>query len=561
MFRLVAVALVAACAYAPAADSKLLEILKAELDRNFKVLKEKGDPPAYYIAYAVTESESESASASLGAITSEQRKSRIRTLDVTVRVGNPKLDNYHSLRGDFPQFTSGAAIAIDDNPNAIRRRLWAETDRVYKLAAQRLINIRTNKEVRVADKESSDDFSAEQPNEFAHEAPSLDFDRKDWYKRIAKVSREFAKFPEIIASHTGVQAVRETKYFVNSEGASIMQGQNGARITISAAAKAEDGMDLQTFDSFNASDPKHLPKERDLREALSHVAKDAVGLRKAPLVEPYVGPAILSGRAAGVFFHEIFGHRVEGHRLKDESDGQTFAKSVGQSVLPDFLSVVFDPTLKQAAGEDLNGWFEFDDEGVKARKVTVVEKGVLKTFLMSRTPIPGFSNSNGHGRRQAGAEVVSRQSNLLVQAARTVPESELEKMLIEEVKKQNKPYGFYLQEITGGFTNTSRRGIQAFKVIPLVVYRIYPDGKKELVRGADLVGTPLASFAKIIAAGDKLDVFNGFCGAESGSVPVSAVSPALLVSEIEIQKKESSRERPPLLPAPPIKQSESGGGL
>jgi predicted Zn-dependent protease len=315
-------------------------------------------------------------------------------------------------------------------------------------------------------------------------------------------------------------------------------------------------MDLSTFDSFTAWSAKKLPKEDVLKTAVDKVAKDVLALRGAPIVEPFVGPAILSGRAAGVFFHEIFGHRVEGHRLKDESDGQTFAKMVGTRVLPEFLSVTFDPTRKQAAGEDLNGWYQFDDEGVKARRTSVVESGILKTFLMSRTPIPNIPSSNGHGRRQAGAEVVSRQSNLMVESSRTVPEAKLKELLIEQMKKQNKPYGYYFQEITGGFTNTARRGIQAFKVIPLVVYRVHPDGREELVRGADIVGTPLASFAKIVAAGDKLEVFNGFCGAESGSVPVSAVAPSILVSELEIQKKESSRERLPLLPAPPI----TGGG-
>lgn len=538
------------CVPSQAANPKLLDILKAELDRNFAILKEKADPPAYYIAYAVTEVEQQSLAATLGTITAEGRPQRTRTLDVTVRAGTPQLDNYRSLRGDFPQFTAGVSLAIEDSPHAIRRRLWEETDRVYKLAAQRLINIRTNQEVRVKEKDISDDFVLQPPIEFAEAPSEIEFDRKDWSRRIATLSLRFAPHPSILGSHIGILAARETKYFVNSEGARLMHGQPSARLTLSAFAKAADGMDLSTFDSFAAADPRRLPKDTELAKAIEKVARDIEGLRQAPVVEPLVGPAILSGRAAGVFFHEIFGHRVEGHRLKDESDGQTFAKSIGQPVLPDFLSVTFDPTRKQAAGEDLNGWYQFDDEGVKARRVPLVEKGILRTFLMSRTPVPGIPTSNGHGRRQAGAEVVARQSNLLVEASQTVSEDRLKQLLIEEVRKQNKPYGFYFQEITGGFTNTGRRGIQAFKVIPLVVYRIYPDGRQELVRGADIVGTPLASFSKIVAAGDKLEVFNGFCGAESGQVPVSAVSPSILVSEIEIQKKESSRELPPLLPAP-----------
>lgn len=559
MRSIIVLACLAPALAAPAAaePSKLLDILQEELNRNFQVLKTKADPPAYYIAYAVSEVETEALAASMGTLAARSGRRRNRVLDVTVRVGSPQLDNYHTISGDFAQFTAGVPLAIEDDPNAIKVRLWRETDRCYRLAAQRLINIRTSKEVKVASKETSDDFSIEKPSVFSENAPPLEFDSKEWAARLRKVSGEFLKHPHVLGSQVSVQAQREMKYFVNSEGTRLAHGQPFSRVVMTAFAKASDGMDLNTFDSFSSSDPKRLPGEADLKKAAGRLAADLGGLLKAPVVDAYVGPAILSGRAAGVFFHEIFGHRVEGHRLKDDADGQTFAKSVGSEVLPGFLSVIFDPTRRQAAGEDLNGFYRFDDEGVSARRVPLVENGILRTFLMSRTPIPGFPNSNGHGRRQPGAEVVARQSNLIVEASTTVPAGELKKLLIEEVKRQGKPFGYYFQEITGGFTNTGRPGIQAFKVIPLVVYRIHPDGREEMVRGADIVGTPLASFRKILAAGDKLDVFNGYCGAESGDVPVSAVAPPILVSELEIQKKDSSRDRPPLL-APP---SGGGGGL
>jgi TldD protein len=171
--------------------------------------------------------------------------------------------------------------------------------------------------------------------------------------------------------------------------------------------------------------------------------------------------------------------------------------------------------------------------------------------LMSRSPIKDFAQSNGHGRKQPGREPVSRQSNLVVESSKQVSSDQLRRMLVDEIKRQGKPYGFYFEHVTGGFTTTGRSGFQSFKVIPLIVYRVYPDGRPdELVRGVDIVGTPLSSFARIMATSDKPDVFNGYCGAESGSVPVSAISPAILVSELEIQKKEKGRDRPPLLPAP-----------
>ncbi len=522
----------------------------SELDRNFRVLREKADPAPYFLSYTITEQTTDVLSASLGTLTSDHR-GRNRYLDTTVRVGSPKLDNYHRVRGDRAHFTSGAPISIDDNAFAIQRRMWLETDRTYRAAAERLINIRTNKQVKVAEEDDSDDFSEEKPSVAVKTISSHRFAAAEWTARLRKVSLEFAKYPEILTSQISVLAQTERKFMVSSEGTRLQHGRGFARIMVTASAKAGDGMDLSTSDSFEAVDPGGLPADAVIRETIARVATDLKGLLHAPVVDPFVGPAILSGHASGVFFHEIFGHRVEGHRQKDESEGQTFTKSVGRPVLPDFLSVVFDPTRRKIGGVDLNGWYDFDDEGLSARPVPLVENGILKTFLMSRSPIRGFDRSNGHGRRQPGQEIVSRQSNLIVESARKVPEKGLREMLLEEIKKQNKPHGFYIQRVTGGYTTTSRAGLQAFKVIPLVVYRVYPDGRPdELVRGADLVGTPLASFAKILATSDKVEVFNGYCGAESGSVPVSAVSPALLVREIEIEKKAKSQDRPPLLPAP-----------
>jgi predicted Zn-dependent protease len=528
----------------------LIGILGQELDRNFRILKEKADPPPYFISYAVTEGERHAVAAVGGALFA-QNFGRLRSLDVSVRVGSPKLDNYHRMQGESPQFTSGAALALDDSAPAIRNRVWQETDRVYRQAAQRLITLRTSTEVKPQAQDTSDDFSAEEPAVYSEGLSRLKAPPADWAARLRKLSALFNKYPSVISGSVAFVALRENKWLVTTEGTRIQQGRGWARIVIGAQGKTADGMTLESGENFEAEDFSRLPKDETIAAAVERVGAELSALVRAPVVEPYVGPAILSGRAAAVFFHEIFGHRVEGHRQKDETEGQTFTKSVGQPVLPDFLSVIFDPTRRTAEGVDLNGWYPYDDEGVKARPVTLVERGTLKTFLMSRSPIQGFDRSNGHGRRQAGAEVVSRQSNLFVESSRTVPEAELRQMLAAEIRRQGKPYGYYFKHVVGGFTTTGRRGVQAFKVIPLVVYRVYPDGRPDqLVRGVDIVGTPLASFAKILAASDKREVFNGYCGAESGNVPVAAVAPALLVSEIEVQKKEDTRDRAPLLPAP-----------
>ncbi len=537
------------------AQSKVLGILSEELDRNFRILKEKADPPPYFLGYEITDEESHTISATLGALATESN-GRARHLDVSLRTGDPKLDNYHRVRGERGHFTSGARVSLDDNSNAIKQQVWIETDRAYRAAAERLIKIRSDEKVKVAAEDPSDDFSAEPPSVHSEAPPTLDWHGAEWTARVRKLSLVFRRYPEILVSGVSVSGEREIKYLVNTDGSRLEYGRNFMRISVSAEGRAEDGMNLGTFESFDAVDPAGLPGDDAITAAIEHVANDLVGLLHAPVVEPYLGPAIFSGRAAGVFFHEILGHRLEGHRQKDETEGQTFTKSLGTKILPDFLSVVFDPTLHKWQNTDLNGWFGYDDEGIAGQKLTAVDHGVLKGFLMSRSPIKGFDHSNGHGRRQPGLEVVSRQSNLIVESTKIVPDAQLREMLIAEVKRQNKPYGLYFKEVTGGFTTTARAGMQAFKVLPIVVYRVYPDGKPdELVRGVNIVGTPLASFAKILATSDHPEVFNGYCGAESGTVPVSAVSPAILVSEIEVEKTEKSQEKPPLLRFP--KDAES----
>ncbi len=549
MRTLVVLSLLSACARA---QSPLVKILSDELERNFTALKQKADPAPYFLGYEVTDQEEDIIVASRGSIDG-QNHTHDRILDTTVRAGTPNFDNYRRVGGNRPRFTLATRIALDDNPDSIRKTVWLTTDRVYRGAAQQLIRLKSDEKLRSAAADSSDDFSAEKPQTYFSSPPVIKFNAAEWAARLRKVSAQMSQFPGAINSNVAVEAQRMMTTVVNSEGTRVESGRLFARLIITARGKATDGMDLASMESFETADPSTLPKDPQILAAVERAGKNLTELLHAPPADPFVGPAILSGRAAGVFFHEIFGHRIEGHRQKDESEGQTFTKSVGKPVLPTFLSVIFDPTRVEFNGIALNGTYSYDDEGVKAQRIVAVENGILKTFLMSRSPIAGFPNSNGHGRRSAGNEVVSRQSNLIVESTNKVTDAELRKMLIEEVKKQNKPYGLYFDQVTGGYTTTASRGLQAFTVIPLIVYRVFADGRPdELIRGADIVGTPLASFEKIIATSDKMEVFNGICGAESGQVPVSAVSPALLVSQIEIQRKERSQDRPPYLPRPSL---------
>ena len=532
--------------------ASLVSILQGEQQREFQVFKEKADPAPYFLAYEVTEEQTDSISASLGALI-ENIHSDERGFDTTIRVGSPKFDNYHPYQGTPVRFTTFTAVSLDDNSNEIRRALWAESDQVYRAASRRYLQLKTDNQLLAQEANQDADFSSEEPASYSLLPRTYSYDTEIWTQRVRAWSAEFKKHPLILGSGVSFRAQREIRTFVNTEGTAIQRGSDLFRLEAQGSAVAPDGMELSDFATVEAADPSHFPPDSVIEEKIRALAKKLDDLVKAPPAEPIACPAILSGRAAAVFFHEIFGHAIEGHRQKNMAEGQTFSKMINQPVLPEFISIEFDPTRREYNGTDLIGYYEYDDEGVKTRPVKVVENGVLKTFLLSRSPVGEFHHSNGHGRRQPGFEVVARQSNLIVESSRQVSDKELRERLIEEIKRQGKPYGLYFEEVASGYTTTARKGLQAFTVVPLVVYRVYADGRPdELVRGVDIVGTRLVSFNKILATSDRPEVFNGYCGAESGSIPVSAISPAILISEIETQRKPNSQQQLPILPSPGV---------
>ncbi len=545
--------------------SPVLTALQSELERAQKALAAQ-DPPPYFLGYTVTDVESVEVSASNGSLESVTRN-RTRWLDVSVRVGSYELDNTHRVPGEtaLPIFRLPSRGPLESDLPALRRALWRATDRAYKEAARQYLRVRTAKDVRVAEEDTSPDFARTGPYVFDEPPAALgsEIERQmeEWKNRVRDYSEEFRRRRHILNSRITLVATATTRYIVTTDGIRAAHGRTLYRLGLLAESKADDGMDLNRYESFEARAAGGLPPPEKVRARITAMAADLEALRKAPVLEPYSGPAILSGRAAAVFFHEALGHRVEGHRQRDAEQGQTFTRKVGEHILPDFLNVYDDPTRMQAGGVDLIGSYRFDDEGVPAGRVAVVENGVLKNFLMSRTPVRGFAASNGHGRAEPGQAPVGRQGNLFVTSARTLSREQLRRRLIEEVRKRGKPYGLLFGDVEGGYTLTHRFVPQVFQVFPLMVWRVYPDGRPdELVRGAELVGTPLVTLGKIIAAGDDPQIFNGYCGAESGFVPVSAVSPSLLVSEMEVQKKAKSFDRPPLLPPPDVGPGVGGRG-
>jgi len=505
--------------------------------------------PPYFLSYSVSDSSAIVIRAQYGALAATGAN-HLRMADVQVRVGSPKLDNTH---GDH----RGSAIntvelPLTDDRDAIARSLWVATNGGYGNAIDNYLRVQTEAQVRAKEEDTSPDFAAEPPQvSIAKPAPSVSIDLPAWEQRVRDLSRTFRDYPGVYRNIVILSVQNETSYFVSSESSRIVAPHQQARLVILAVTRADDGMDLFRDQTFEAETADGLPSQSALESAARALGQSLEALRKAPVTEPFDGPAILSGRASAVFFHEVLGHRLEGQRQRGDDEGQTFTKEVGKDVLPSFLSVADDPTRTTYNKTWLSGSYQYDDEGQRAQRVALIQDGVLKTFLMSRLPIASFAESNGHGRAQTGRMPTGRQGNLIVTSTKTVSDSALRQQLIDEAKKQGKPYGLYFEDISSGFAVTQRSSPQAFQVIPLVVYRVYVDGRPdELVRGVAIVGTPLAAMKRILATSDNPEVFNGECGAESGTVPVSAVAPAMLLSEIETQRQPQGIDRPPILPIP-----------
>jgi len=540
-------------------SDSLVNLLNEEMKRQLSELQNAPVAP-YYIDYQLNDVHYTNITSSFGSLI-QSSKDRSRLLKVNVRLGDYQFDNTHSTEhGSGVDYESHqyegmggySLFPITNQPDAIRYTLWQAAESAYKSSLREYRHIKSPTTKPVMTKVP--DFSKEEPSHY-YEPEDREFEKKfdlkNWEDRTRSYSSLFLNNKDLITGEVTLSVIRQRDYFVSSEGSEVVQNTIHYYLYVMASIRAQDGDILPLHKTYFGFQHDQLPGKEQIELDIRQMIAKLEALRVAPIAEPYTGPAILHAQTAGVFFHEIFGHRVEGHRLKDETDGQTFRAQVKEQVLPAHISVAFDPTITQIGNKLLNGHYKFDNEGVRAQRVQAVENGILKTFLMSRTPLDNFITSNGHGRSSPGVGTVSRQSNLIVETSKSQSMEELRKLLIKECKRQKKKYGYLFKDVMGGFTNTDRFTPNAFNIFPTEVYRIYTDGRPdELVRGVDLIGTPLSMFAEIGATGDEREVFNGFCGAESGQVPVSAISPALFVKRIETQKKPTAVQDTTLLARP-----------
>lgn len=536
----------------------VMDAMLQELDRSVSQLRlEAGDYDLpYFVYYAVRDIRSSFVSAKNGALLSSN-DGRSRMADVDIRVGSYDMDSSEDKDAGFnfnQKYTPGFMCPIDDSIPALRRTLWLLSDHAYKAALMSFHNVKA-KLVNSSEPRKSASLSREKPVVLVESLSEAEFDRSAREADARQLSAIFLQYPDIFDSGVEISTFRVVRYIVNSEGTRVRTVDHYYQMLAQATVRAPDGMLLQDGVTIYGRRPGDMPDIDVAADRITSLAKSLVAMKDAPVLDPATVPVLMSPEATGVFFHETIGHRLEGQRQEDEEEGRTFKSYLDQAILPVFLDIFDDPSVdvfESLAGRvSLNGFYRVDDEGVPGQRVNLVEKGVLKAFLMSRKPIEGFARSNGHGRTQGFRPAQARMANLFIQGAKPMSQAKLFARFLQEMKKQKKPWGLYVETIAGGNTNTSSYGYQAFKGKPLIAYKVdAATGSKTMVRGVEIVGTPLSAINRIIATSDRYGVFNGYCGAESGSVPVSTVAPEVLFSEMELQRTEDTNERPLILPPP-----------
>ena len=531
-------------------DLSVLTAMEQELNRSMKELKLEDYDKPYFISYLIKENTVNQIMAKFGSLILSER-SKTRKLFVDVRVGDYQLDNsVNGKSGSSSSYKRSSLLPIENDIDAIRAVIWQITDDTYKKSLTQYFNKKAKK-IQEVDKNNLPSFSKEKPSIHIGKERQLVFDKSEWEKKIKELSSIVKDYRELDDSTITFTAQKETVFFINSEKSKYITDDILYSINIDLSAISEDGNVINNFGSFHYKNIADIPDLDSMKKEVKKLINEAYEIKNAKSINPINLPAILEPEAAGILFHEAIGHRLEGERQIDDTQGQTFSERVGTQIIPSFLSIEDDPSLYDFNGGSLLGYFVYDDQGVKGKRVSLVKNGILRNFLLSRTPVKGFTNSNGHGRASNGRAPMARMSNLIIRSENEFSKQELKNLLIQEIKKQNKDFGIIIKKMTGGETNTSSYDFQAFKATPLLLYKVDPDtGEETPVRGVEIVGTPLISINKIIATGNNYKAFNGFCGAESGYVPVSTIAPSILITEIELQKITSEKEKKPILPPP-----------
>jgi len=510
----------------------LLQAMREEIARSKSQLKMDNVPPPYYIEYRLSEVDQYEAEAAFGALRQSQR-SRSRVVRVVVRVGDYKQDSY------FAQGLGAVDVApLDNDATALRRQLWLATDQAYKLASEALASKKAVLSQFTAD-QPFDDFAHAEPLESIGPLAKLEFDPKPWDEMIEKASALYRADPKIQALTATVRFRAQNQYFVNTEGTITRQGRSVYYAVMFGSTQATDGMRLDRSPYYSAGKLSELPAPEKFVADTAAMLQTLKALREAPEVEEeYRGPVLFSSDASSDVFNGMIGGNALGKRPKPGESARTegeFSASYKSRVLPNFLTVVDDPTLKTFDGKTLIGSYEIDDEGVRASTVPVVQDGILLNYLLGREPIRDFPASNGHGRAGPGQPPVPSIGNLIVKPKNPLSPEDLKKKLIEICRQEGKPYGYFVDTLAG--------------FNPRLLYRVYEkDGRQELVRGGVFNELDTRTLRNnLVAAGNDPLVSN-----REAQIPTTVIAPSILFDELEVKRTDAKNAKLPEYPPPDL---------
>jgi hypothetical protein len=557
----------------------LLRAMRDELNRSRNLRVLSLDPP-YFIEYSIDDADGFELSATLGGLVS-MRQTRFRLPEVHVRVGSYQFDNTDSVAAGY-HFGTHYDIdrfPLENNYGVLRRYLWLETDSAYKSAIEAISRKRAVLK-NVSAGEQLDDFSRAEPVKKILEVRPSPLDEDAWAARVRELSAIFKANPAVKTSGIQMNAIQTAHYYVNSEGTEVRIPEKLIFVIAKGETQAPDGMVLRDAIVFQSLDFDRMPPEPELRRGVAALAANLTALTAAPKGEDYSGPVLFDGSAAAQLFAEVLGRNLVLTRRPVMEPGRSgfipvseFDGRQGARVLPEWFDVVDDPTQKEWQGHPLFGSYEVDREGVVPRPLSLIEKGVLKTFFLTRQPVPGFSGSNGRARLPGsfGANGAG-MGNLFVRATQTMPAADLRKKLVDLCKQRNKPYGIIVRKMdfpSSASVEELRRFLSSSGVtggtlpvsLPILVYRIYMDGREELVRGLRFRSLDARSLKDIVAAGDDNNVFE-FMNSQApyAAIGVSnyvaescVIAPSVLIDDVDMHPIEGESPKLPIVPAPEMR--------
>lgn len=533
----------------------VLEVMERELARSLDGLAIPGCPRPYWMQYTLKRIQSLRIRAAYGSLL-RSRESNHAGIFVDCRVGSHKFDNEMDgaldIRADERESADWTEAPDDLNLAALQVSLWKLSQLKYDEALQDYYD---HRKALVSEylRDECDAFSRESPLIHREELHSVPFPRKAWEAMLRELSRRFLDRPDVHEPAIELSAERVHRWLANTDGTRVVTEDVYVELEISGWILTDDGVYTEASRQLYLRAMEDLPSKEALAELVEEMLTELDELEKADTPGSFIGPALLAGQAASTLFHEAMGHRLEGERRIARGETRTFAHKVGKRVLPDGLDVYDDPSMESFKGQSIWGSYRVDDQGVPAQRAMLVEDGILQGFLQSRTPTPESNRSNGHGRHDGLQPVTARMANFVVEPRPGQGESweELVRQLKEVAKAQGRSEAMIIQRIHAGETSTAAYDFQVFKGEPAEVYLLdVHTGKRRRIRDCELIGTPLAALQRIVAFGSTCEVDQGYCYAESGSLPVTGIAPAVLLSEIEMQQSSTTGFHEPLLPPP-----------